>query len=549
MDATTQPLGLALSGGGFRAALFHLGVLKRMREVNLLDKVDVISTVSGGSITGAYWVYWQATKGDTLNDDREWDGFEASLISFIRSGVRGRVMWRGLALPLVALSIVVLGSAWWLSAPASWVLGAGIASTVAAYLNWHYESSRLLQKEYDRRLFSDATMEDLDFPGRNATKARHWPRLIVNCTTLNTGHPIAFTHQHPSRGLPPWQSKNRRPRAHEETVSALVRNWAPVPIPTNVAISKAVAASSCFPGAFTPIKLSLDSDLGSRLGGVYHRHAGRAYSIQILDGGVFDNRGMHALEWSGCKKFILSDASAAFRIQNHPSTWQFFPPGRGVVFRVQDIIYSRASDLSHRNWRSKLDRDSYRHMTLSKAGGMGGMTEALCRFLAGIRTDLDRFSDVEISSLMFLGYNNVQMELYNAPRFNHGKYRDLSLEKLSSPPREFRFHSCDARICLDWMGMTTGLDHREMEDKQLGIMRHLEASDSRFALWRRFRRFRNKWRKQVYFLDYTLESQPRALRRAVLEEFRRSQEAHERMREKLRERMNQSKATRSGEPG
>jgi NTE family protein len=55
-DAKRLPeLGLALSGGGFRAAFFHLGVLARMAEVGLLRKVEVISTVSGGSIIGALY--------------------------------------------------------------------------------------------------------------------------------------------------------------------------------------------------------------------------------------------------------------------------------------------------------------------------------------------------------------------------------------------------------------------------------------------------------------------------------------------------------------
>ena len=43
-------LGLALAGGGFRASLFHLGVLRRMAELDLLRYVQVLSTVSGGSI-------------------------------------------------------------------------------------------------------------------------------------------------------------------------------------------------------------------------------------------------------------------------------------------------------------------------------------------------------------------------------------------------------------------------------------------------------------------------------------------------------------------
>ena len=39
-----RKLGLALSGGGFRAALFHIGVLARMAELDLLKNVAVLST-------------------------------------------------------------------------------------------------------------------------------------------------------------------------------------------------------------------------------------------------------------------------------------------------------------------------------------------------------------------------------------------------------------------------------------------------------------------------------------------------------------------------
>lgn len=44
------PIALALSGGGIRAMAFHLGVLKRMAERGLLERVARISTVSGGSL-------------------------------------------------------------------------------------------------------------------------------------------------------------------------------------------------------------------------------------------------------------------------------------------------------------------------------------------------------------------------------------------------------------------------------------------------------------------------------------------------------------------
>jgi NTE family protein len=44
---------LCLSGGGFRATLFHLGALRRLNETGVLAKLDTISSVSGGSIMAA----------------------------------------------------------------------------------------------------------------------------------------------------------------------------------------------------------------------------------------------------------------------------------------------------------------------------------------------------------------------------------------------------------------------------------------------------------------------------------------------------------------
>lgn len=55
-EATPERHGVALclSGGGFRAALFHLGALRRLNEYGLLGQVDTISSVSGGSILFAH---------------------------------------------------------------------------------------------------------------------------------------------------------------------------------------------------------------------------------------------------------------------------------------------------------------------------------------------------------------------------------------------------------------------------------------------------------------------------------------------------------------
>src|SRR5262245_5944107 len=49
-----QRLALCLSGGGFRAALFHLGALRRLNELGILSQVDTVAAVSGGSILAAH---------------------------------------------------------------------------------------------------------------------------------------------------------------------------------------------------------------------------------------------------------------------------------------------------------------------------------------------------------------------------------------------------------------------------------------------------------------------------------------------------------------
>jgi NTE family protein len=55
-DSGEEPesgVALCLSGGGYRAMLFHLGVIWRLRDAGWLDRLDRVSSVSGGSITAA----------------------------------------------------------------------------------------------------------------------------------------------------------------------------------------------------------------------------------------------------------------------------------------------------------------------------------------------------------------------------------------------------------------------------------------------------------------------------------------------------------------
>lgn len=62
-EGRVQGIGLALSGGGFRAVLFHCGALLRLNEASLLTRLDRISSVSGGSIVaGVLATRWSSMR-------------------------------------------------------------------------------------------------------------------------------------------------------------------------------------------------------------------------------------------------------------------------------------------------------------------------------------------------------------------------------------------------------------------------------------------------------------------------------------------------------
>ncbi len=67
-QAASHRIGLALSGGGIRAAVFHLGVLRRLAFERLLESVSVVSTVSGGSLVTAAIVSQAGMKWPSSDD-------------------------------------------------------------------------------------------------------------------------------------------------------------------------------------------------------------------------------------------------------------------------------------------------------------------------------------------------------------------------------------------------------------------------------------------------------------------------------------------------
>ena len=74
-------IGLALSGGGYRASLHALGALRALEDSGLLSRVEIVSSVSGGSLTAAYYIYRRASEGD----DFQFDDFQADLLTILSS--------------------------------------------------------------------------------------------------------------------------------------------------------------------------------------------------------------------------------------------------------------------------------------------------------------------------------------------------------------------------------------------------------------------------------------------------------------------------------
>jgi NTE family protein len=80
-DGPIPGLGLCLSGGGYRAMLFHVGSLWRLNEAGLLPKLDRVSSVSGGSITaGVLALHWHELAFDAAGTATNFAGAVAAPI-------------------------------------------------------------------------------------------------------------------------------------------------------------------------------------------------------------------------------------------------------------------------------------------------------------------------------------------------------------------------------------------------------------------------------------------------------------------------------------
>lgn len=135
INGEEKRIGLGLSGGGFRAAGFHLGVFKKLRELGLLNKIDMLSCVSGGSIAGGFLAA-------NWGQDDALDRLQTYLTT-----------------KTIAYEAVIWGA-----------------------ISPFHTNLDILAKSYDRDLFKEKRLDSL----------RTGPRIYFNATNLSTGNMFFF---------------------------------------------------------------------------------------------------------------------------------------------------------------------------------------------------------------------------------------------------------------------------------------------------------------------------------------------------------------------
>jgi predicted acylesterase/phospholipase RssA len=384
-------VGLALSGGGFRASLFHIGVLARLAELDFLRHVEVLSCVSGGSIVGAHYYLelqhmLEGTPDGNIRAEHYVDLVRRVADRFLE-GVPKNIRMRVLCDPCLNFEM--------LRGRRSRTERAGELYEQLLYHSVGHGKDPPRRGLEMRNLFiAPYGTEGFDPRNDNWGRANKVPRLVVNATTLNTGHAWQFTPT--TMGEPP-------PRIGED-IDSNARlpsvTYADVGAHRTLSLGRAVAASACVPVLFDPVVVD----------GVHGDSR-----VLLVDGGVHDNQGVASLLEQSCTVLLVSDASGQMSEEKTPSS-----AAAAVGLRSDSIFQARIReaqylDLSSRRRGGLLQGLMFLHLKegIEPAGASAaegnqatgyGVSFAVQERLAAIRTDLDAFSEVESKMLMASGY-------------------------------------------------------------------------------------------------------------------------------------------------
>jgi predicted acylesterase/phospholipase RssA len=405
-------IGLALSGGGFRASLFHIGVLASLAERDLLRGIECLSCVSGGSIIGAHYYlhvrHLLQSKTDSEITAQDYITIVRNVADEFLAGVQRNIRTRVAAEWKTNLKMMFAGN-----------------YSRTFRVGELYESE-LFRRVNDGEGGKDRWLDQLAITPKGeaetfSLKSHNWkrqakvPNLIINATTLNTGHTWQFTASwlgEPPAGINSEIDANYRLRR-------LYHDDAP-PSQPKTRFGSAVAASSCVPGLFEPLPIA----------GLYPSRV-----LGLVDGGVHDNQGTGALLEQDCTVMLVSDASGQM------DTLDTAPSGLlNVPLRANSILQSRVREaqfgelaarrraglltgLVFLHLKKDLDAETVDWIDCQDPSEQPsrspmtsyGVQKKVQRQLAAIRTDLDSFSDTEAYALMTSGYLMTNSALQSDP--------------------------------------------------------------------------------------------------------------------------------------
>ncbi len=402
-------VGLALSGGGFRASLYHIGVFAKLAEFDMLRHVEVISSVSGGSIVAAYYYLklkkLLELKADTDITRADYVTLVAEMERDFLAGIQKNLRTR-----------MLLSSSSNLK-----VLYSRLSSTthrLADLYDGVLYSPLKGPKNINDLLIAPAGEADNFYPlYDNWGRAAKVPILILNSTALNTCHNWQFTASY--MGEPPLRavdaeidSNDRFRRMYYDSAPEEYQKFP---------LANAVAASACVPGLFDPLLLDrLYEDPETK----------DTYDVELVDGGVFDNQGVTSLLDQDCSVLLVSDACGQTGIEEAPDTSHFGSMSRSnniLMARVREAQYLLLASLKNAHLlRGIMYVHLKKGLEARPIDWLGcddpsqppdnspkttyGVRRDVQKALADIRTDLDSFSDVEADSLMYSGYRMTDQE-------------------------------------------------------------------------------------------------------------------------------------------
>lgn len=309
---TGERIALALSGGGSRAMAFHLGCLRALHELGILQQVSTMSAVSGGSvIAGIYCSH----PGDFVAFERRVR--EVLSKGFLRPAVR-TALTTDEGVRAIGTRLVLA-----VDRTAAFIVRRSLAAA-RSRPDWGWLGASPILRRFSRTTILRRTFSKV-FAGAKLTDLRSdRPRLVIVACELRAKAAFYFTAKH----LHCWRYGSSGSKGVE--------------------LADAVAASAAYPAALPAIETNMPFEKNGRT----ERHR-----ITLTDGGVYDNLGLApfwprrdptiSLDTGSHQRIIACRAGYALDVADPASTMlsRMNAAFESVFARAQNLAMTRLYDL------------------------------------------------------------------------------------------------------------------------------------------------------------------------------------------------------------